>query len=276
MRLNKYLEEKKEYSEPPRTKKIERTAAIGFLERNGIQAKDIGQIYRGLPGKFDYGFVQPSQYVRQSRNTENYYTLMIDNFPSWKKYPKRSRSLICSSDVYYASGFGNLYQVFPEKNGLIGVCSEMDIWSSFPMLGDHDLDAFNTFLKEMFQEAMIISKGLEAKLVGRLSGLMEIKVPTYNDLLRYFKVCDSVDRKVLKRSLPDSTELFWSKKIDYLDKHDVPLLKVLEDALDPDRNDFELIRYGQKPIPKKDREVWTDSNCLLIDDELVGNIFKGE
>ena len=65
--------------------------------------------------------------------TENYITLLIDYIlPSWKNYPKRSKSLVCSSSKSISWGYGNkAYVVFPYNNAKIGVCSEVDLWESF-------------------------------------------------------------------------------------------------------------------------------------------------
>ncbi len=90
------------------------------------------KIYRGVDTtkKFMFGDSRLSE--RQSNNTANYYTLLIDNIlPEWKDYPKRSKSFICTNNEEYTTIFGELYQVFPVGDPLIGICPVHDIWMSF-------------------------------------------------------------------------------------------------------------------------------------------------
>lgn len=44
---------------------------------------------------------------RFSRDDYNYYTLIIDNHPSWKEYPKRKNSFICTLRDQYPFGREN-------------------------------------------------------------------------------------------------------------------------------------------------------------------------
>ena len=53
-------------------------------------------IFKG--GHFVHNFLltDPKNYTRKTHDTFNYYTLILDNAPDWKDFPKRSKSLICS------------------------------------------------------------------------------------------------------------------------------------------------------------------------------------
>jgi len=82
-------------------------------------------------------FVDPTARTteRKSANTYNYYTLWMDNDPAWASFPKRSRSLICSTSLNIASSYkgqgGKPMVVIPVENCTIGVCSAADLWESF-------------------------------------------------------------------------------------------------------------------------------------------------
>jgi hypothetical protein len=89
-------------------------------------------IYRGIKDiSSDYAYIDSNKgKLRTSANTENYMTLLMDNLPSWKNYPKRSRGIICSTSTN-VSGYGTVYKVFPYDNAKIGICPSFDVWESF-------------------------------------------------------------------------------------------------------------------------------------------------
>src|SRR5882762_7031765 len=93
-------------------------------------------IYRGLNGhEENILYVDPTNYTRRSANTDNYYTLLMDNLPSWSKFPKRSKSLICTTDSDNADTYGqvkgSVYVVLPLGNPIIACCDGEDLWDSF-------------------------------------------------------------------------------------------------------------------------------------------------
>ena len=123
MRLVEYMFEK-------RGNDITREQAIELVSNEHKDAFNAQvAIYRGVHGYGDYAFIDPSKSNRPrvSANTGNHYTLIMDNSSSWKSYPKRSKSLICSTDEGYAIDFGKTYRVYPINGGKIGVCPYRDI-----------------------------------------------------------------------------------------------------------------------------------------------------
>ena len=124
-----------EYIETQRGKTISKIKAEELLNTKHSKAfNSKTPIYRGVHGYGDYVYIDPSKAKspRVSANTYNYYTLIMDNSNVWKKYPKRSHSLICSTDERYASDFGDgeTYSIFPQNNASIGVCPGSDIWGA--------------------------------------------------------------------------------------------------------------------------------------------------
>jgi hypothetical protein len=92
------------------------------------------------------GLVNTENTERKSENTTNYYTIFLDNNPLCKGFPKRSKSLICSSD-FYNSFLGDKVVVIPFDNAKIGLTNKPDIWSvnihifGSRMLGLDDLNS---------------------------------------------------------------------------------------------------------------------------------------
>jgi hypothetical protein len=105
LKFSQFILEK--YENPTRGIAITIDDAVNFYKENcsdwNLEAK---QIYRGMPTvASSYLLYMPSEYTRESKNTYNVYTLLIDTFPSWSKFPKRSKSLICTEDLSKASGY---------------------------------------------------------------------------------------------------------------------------------------------------------------------------
>lgn len=72
--------------------------------------------------------------TRKSRNTENYYTLLVDNLPAFKGWPKRSKSFITTNSWTLASGYtmgeGMVYLVLPINNTKLAYVNQPDIWDA--------------------------------------------------------------------------------------------------------------------------------------------------
>ncbi|MCK9416564.1 hypothetical protein M0Q97_07905, partial [Candidatus Dojkabacteria bacterium] len=81
--------------------------AVEFAIENcsdAIEHPDI-RVYRGLtPRRIEDGTFSKVDFVsffskpvkRYSRDNSNYYSTIMDNHTSWKGYPKRQKSFICS------------------------------------------------------------------------------------------------------------------------------------------------------------------------------------
>lgn len=250
MRLSNYLTE-------GRSNKIEMNDAIGFIKENAMDSvHNKSVIYRGIQETNDvFLYVDPSKHTRQSANTYNYYTLLMDNLPQWKNYPKRSKSIICSSDKKTSYDYGTLYRVFPFDTAKIGVCPSEDIWVSF----EPDIENLATLNEELYY----IAKALE--LEDRL-----LSVDTYSE---FMWVCNEIDR--LKKYIQvDEIQITTLVLYDYISEFDAKLLPMLEKALDPKKHYFELETPKSISLYGSDKEIWTDSKSILIRNDMVDGIIK--
>ena len=267
MRLKQFLTEE-------RSKKISRDKALDILQTKcskAVKAYKKGNIiYRGIDMDDDYAFVSPSKFTRQSANTDNYYTLINDNSPAWKDYPKRSKSIVCTTDFESAQRYGTLYTVFPFDAAKIGVCSNHDYWWSFPFFSKNsdgdDLTFFNHTLRSILinLDSDVISNDLT---YNKLSSIMK-KFDKYAKLKNEEMINDAKETQ-------DMTGInIKIKKYPYIDMliDEYPMMKGytkfmnLEEysryLLDPKKNKFQLKTIGDK-LPSK-REVWTDADSVLI------------
>ena len=92
-------------------------------------------IWRGddtMEPKSGFSIVDPTETKRKSQNTTNFYTVILDNIPSMQEYPKRSRSLIASTDFSKSSSYSRKRKplaVIPFDGVKIGVVNERDMWN---------------------------------------------------------------------------------------------------------------------------------------------------
>ena len=201
---------------------------------------------------YDFGIINPKRFERKSANTSNHYTLLIDNLPEWKQYPKRSRSVICSVDVPQSPGSENVYYVFPVKGSKVGVCPRGDIWWSFQKtLGkDYLLNTWNIYFGYLLNFLLDGLRMFDVSwdvLKTAIVSANKIRDKSYDDFLAYIYS--------FRRHLKDPE---WSKS--FFEGED--LLKLLRRIFDPRTNGFKLVTIGSKM--RSGAEVWTDGKCLLV------------
>jgi hypothetical protein len=172
-----------------------------------------------------FGLVKPKNFERVSRNTDNYYTLLMDNLPSWKSFPKRSKSIIFTSDKEMGASYGNSYILFPKNGAKIGKAPDQDIWYSFVDLGrkfdksNFILSDFNDFINNEIKH--------------------QNKPKTYDEL----------------KLIMQNTEFIYESGKSLWDVF-VPLF-------DPKRNNFSIIS-PKTPVDSRIVELWTDADCYVM------------
>ena len=113
---------------------------------------------------------------RISANTENYYTLWMDNHPDWSKFPKRSQSFICSENEGVSEGFGEVYWVIPYDDAHIEIVPSDDLWGAFDISDTADLNSFINHLHDIFKKSGKSSPKTYEDLVKTLKKI------TYDDI----------------------------------------------------------------------------------------------
>ena len=201
------------------------------------------KIYRGLDSSFEYCYIDPTKFNRKSANTSNYYTILFDEIlPSWKPYPLRSKSIICSSVMIGAAGYGDVFLVYPYNGSKIGVCSEDDLWYSFSNSFTFDLNALNRSLEYIDD---LMSFGLKENRDSLLKFCKAID----NSKYIYDNVIKSGDSIVIE--LMEGYKKSKSKFIDYLDR-----------LLNPDKNGFN--NYTTSNYKQHfNKEVFIEGPCLM-------------
>ena len=110
---------------PQHRQPIDREQAVALLSsacRDARRHID-NPIVRGFSGDAPLYRLEGSQGERQSRSTEQYYTLIMDQFLPCEGYPRRGESIICGTwlNLQYTGHYGAAYAIFPFDGVPIGV-----------------------------------------------------------------------------------------------------------------------------------------------------------
>lgn len=260
-----------------RSKTIDLERALDLIHTNcgkhvqGLLKGSRPSIYRGTYTNIrgGYALLDPTRgRARISANTSNHMTLLVDNLPSWKNYPKRSKSAICSTSDGYAGNFGNIFYVYPYDKCKIGISAYDDFWEGFSVLTD-DVSVFNETLHD---------KGVSGEsYIGLSNDLAQI----YDvEILETFKLWaedgghgeeEAFDVVMPKYgySYSQKSEPFYSyvkqllltySKTGKMVKKGT-FLKHLNKILDPKKNGFELDNLSMK---HKNREVWIGNAPMVM------------
>lgn len=193
-------------------------------------------IYKGFDNlEQPYYVTNPQAINRESRNTANYYTVIFDNSPYRKDFPKRNKSLICSTARFTAENYGDVYRVIPFDGAKIAVCPDYDFWVSFNSYNDgiRDLDCFN---RHLFNIMIIAGIDIDTNiLIEQLNDLYT----NHANIIRIYNVNNDIN---------------------------FPLtLDELYQSFNPKNNDINLYDYKTyAQISNFDRECWLDSKVLLV------------
>jgi len=98
-----------------------------------------------MKGKFngDYSYIDPKMHRRIPFMADitgvvsAHHTLLMDNLPSWKGFPKRSESVIGNLSFSYDTSFGErCYLVIPYDGANFGLAPSSDLWGSYCEVGN--------------------------------------------------------------------------------------------------------------------------------------------
>ena len=221
-------------------------------------------VYRGIESinMETAWFTDPSKSERKSRNTSNFYTLWIDNSKKWSTYPKRSKSLICSTSLSTASEFGDgdSFMVIPFDGAKIGVCPSYDMWDCFynelTKLSLYTLPEFNMYI---WNAISTITQHLN---VSKDEMTKDIKT-----LKKWLTDADKIISKQPREAKKRLSDGGWDDDVFESIIRFGNLTKIMDMVLDPQTNGFKVMpfkNFEHASFPNK--EVWTDSPCILIPD----------
>lgn len=237
---------------PLKFKPVDTAKAIAMLNKHCKNAlwmleKD-RPIWRGFSWKSEpedgFTVIDPTKSERISTNTSNHYTVLLDNNPYNKQIglPKRSKSLIASTDRSYADRYGLLFAVVPFDTTPIGCVGHDDMWET---------------------RMSIFGKKVTIEDLNSLYDSLKI-----DDTLEAFKKISnefSTDAK-----MPDWAfiyiERFLKMKLSPAQKAQIKndFLGYLLDAYSA-KNTGHKVATTATLDRTKDQEVWVGGKCMVID-----------
>jgi len=235
----------------------------------------------------DYNLVDPRLRVRQSRNTTNLYTLLVDNSSDWSNFPKRSRGIISYLDIM-PQDHGYEFLVIPFDTATFGLCPAVDFWLSFNYLKDRTgiaaMDTFNAHLGNILS-ATSLKKGDYYSRSGTFVAAQQTLFETYDDLKKGFKQIDGILRgrnSIAKKNLAFKINSIFSGDFEKNYKGD--FLSYINELLNPYKNmflaEFSLEQLFNQPTKSasdffklQTKEVWTDCKSLLVKLKVVNTFF---
>lgn len=201
-------------------------------------------------------------------NSYNYYNRLLSNIlNSWKHYPKRNQSFICTSSYEYAAHWSDVVNLVLPINGTkLGICPRWDMWRSFTEHSDIermlyfniDISKFFSIINDTLADVHdYIFKYEDNKEVYRYivkteSNIKKLTENKVNDLIEYFHA-DMYNANIFEyiiRSVYNDTET---------------IISCLDDILNPEKNEFrtEFIESYSIPINKQ-KELWFSNEAIFI------------
>lgn len=224
-------------------------------------------IFRG--DVIDDNIVNRKPGIRVSlNNSYNYYNRLLSNIlNSWKHYPKRNQSFICTSSYEYAAHWSDVVNLVLPINGTkLGICPKWDMWRSFTEHSDIermlyfniDISKFFSIINDTLADVHdYIFKYEDNKEVYRYivkteSNIKKLTENKVNDLIEYFHA-DMYNANIFEyiiRSVYNDTET---------------IISCLDDILNPEKNEFrtEFIESYSIPINKQ-KELWFSNEAIFI------------
>lgn len=229
------------------------------------------KIWRGLARDAQIILTDPTKGDRRSANTSNHYTLLMsDELPSWKQWPKRSRSLICTGNENTAEGYsdGAPYIVLPFGDPAIGICPSIDFWYSFPMY----LNEFNEFFVRVYRAMLTVFN--QKKHTNHSTQLSD---NTLADLIRGIETMEEIvdnHPDVVQTALEAIKDRMYNKERQYL----VPILTSgdilggINEFLDPTKNGFRLTNLSN--YNGTNNELWFSAPAVLVTENRLRSLLR--
>lgn len=222
-------------------------------------------LWRGMRNHNEPIFlVDPSTGKRESNNTSNYYTNLIDSSPYMKGWPKRSASMICSSGFSYADGYkyggeSGTYALFPFDGVPIAVCPSRDMWETkvrIPELGiNYDEDTAMNDFNRWLEHVMLLPTDITAMA-------KKLNKPNYADTVI------RAQEDSWYSSLNNKTKAWIS-----VPGNPPKLIDLLYKALSPAMTGFSLMTVPEFVAAKpKNKECWVGGPLVAIRKDVYEDI----
>ena len=211
----------------------------------------------------EYSYIDPKQHVRRPLMNPHgagvvsaHHTLLMDNLPSWKSFPKRSESLIGSLKFSEDQAFGDrCYLVIPYDGANFGLAPCSDLWGSYCEVGDMKYE-FDTIFTSRLTDLGVSEKSYAAMMKDLQHWYDDYLIREHNKESKrnlYFSYIDNIFMNFSSDGIGSVEEGF--------DKYFAP--QKFSSRVGAGAKEFKSVEYNGLVSDDK-REFWTDSRCLLV------------
>lgn len=248
-------------------KPLNKYESIDLLNQNGYSNRTLKKsLFKGITFYEnseiqDFIYINPKISTRISKTQTQYgnaYNEIIDNLDSWSKYAKRKHSIIATANEQTARAYGKVYALFPLKHKTIYICPESDVWYSFKSIY-YKLGIAS--LNRNLIDINIILNDCYSTLYKK-----ELKINSWEQVVELFNVFDK--RELIISELSQDISKSFLKKIYSIETCSYDFFNQIFDPINFNfmiSDIFSYTLYGNK-------EVWTDSDCLLINSDIIENL----
>jgi hypothetical protein len=233
--------------------------------------------YRNVSTGFGNHIISNPQLVtRKSKDTFNLYYVLLDNLPSWKEYPSRSKSIIFTNSFGIAQEYtGETYNVFPKNGARIAKGQYKSDYLRFPYtasrIGSSDtaadvMDNFRRFigvlstisfdqtLLDLYHNSDTFSSKDYSRFISAMNEACEkAKDIIFNiDIKKIENVYGNVTLEMVKDIREHNKDNNWER--------------YLNELFNPKDNYFELLSTADLKLEGNEDEkyeYWTDGVCYL-------------
>ncbi len=208
--------------------------------------------------------VTPGIRISQA-NVPNIYTILLSElFDSWKKFPKRNRSHICSLSLISAQEFSDtIYFVFPKNGTKIGVCPRNDIWYSFNTKYNKSSDTLSYMILFIF--SLILNYDID-----KIKEDFKNSYKTANLFKEFDNVIDNASKNKRQKYLNVFNKNYYSNSLfsDFIKFVEINkksnFLKFLEENVFNSK-DFKIVNVSDlSTIIDNYKEVWFEGDAIYM------------
>jgi hypothetical protein len=159
-------------------------------------------ILRGMKDTGKYVLADSSLQKRSAANTHNYINALSEVLPSWKGWPARNDSFICSTENNVADGYGVTYIVIPLENQPIAAANKEDFWYMLPvgLLNGTSVNKFNESIAILFNivnntmdDFKVYYQDNPKEIISNLEKIKELSIDTIEDRQRSWLVRSNIN-----------------------------------------------------------------------------------
>jgi len=219
----------------------------------------------------DYSYINPKLSHRNPLMKDegsggvfsSHHTLLMDNLPSWNGFPKRTQSIIGSTNFGFDPSFGDYYYcIIPYDGANFAVAPDGDLWNSSCKISGEEYK-FDDYFSESFSQASIsdysydeMMEDIQKLYDDYLSG-KELEISRY--IIRILKQMKEDNVKDVKIALNNyfAPNKFRGLGTKHVGSNGFTLMNYSEISnIQEKDSQGNLIKYGN--------EFWTDSECLIV------------